>query len=163
MLDTMQTSPLLHKQHRFLDFPDIPANIGQKRFFLLQLSIHKLMVEEGKNIYVYCLRKIKFTETDKKVISFLLWLKIQEDPTQHISDYVSFLEEHEFFCSREYVRQIFKCWRWSFKRPTTKQIQKYSQKNVEYYYGYVSWLQNQNWIHLKFMDEVHFVSRGLIF
>ena len=41
-----------------------------------------------------------------------------------------------------------------------KQIQKYTMKNIEYYYGYVYWLHSQDWTKLKFMDKVHFVARG---
>ena len=65
-----------------------------------------------------------------------------------------------FYCSKQYISKVFKQWRWSWKKPVMKQIQKYTMKNIEYYYGYMYWLQSQDWTKLKFMDEVHFVAKG---
>jgi hypothetical protein len=105
---------------------------------------------------------MKFTEQQHQQIKTILWLEVRIDPTQSISSYVRGLHRRGFLCSREYVRRIFHQWRWSFKKPTYRQLQKYTVRNQEYYFGFLIWLASKRaeWQHFKFMDEVHFVSSG---
>jgi hypothetical protein len=88
-----------------------------------------------------------------------LWLLCKEDPTRQLADYVSELEEIGFFVSTEFVRKIFMGWKWSFKKPAHKQLQKYTAENVKRYHDYIDWIATQDLSKLKFMDEVHFVSK----
>ena len=86
----------------------------------------------------------------------------KEDPTQKISDYVSELQLHGFYVKREFVRSIFKSWKWSWKKPSSKQLLKYTSINMEKYQNYVNWIAEQDLSKIKFMDEVHYVCKGLI-
>jgi hypothetical protein len=65
-------------------------------------------------------------------------------------------------CKREYIREIFKQWKWSWKKPSFKQLQKYTPDNLEKYAAYVKWIPLQDLSKLKFMDEVHFVAKGML-
>lgn len=49
----------------------------------------------------------------------------------------------------------------SWKKPDFKQLQKYTQDNLEKYDAYVKWIAQQDLSKLKFMDEVHFVSKSM--
>ena len=94
------------------------------------------------------------------IIHRLLFTWAKEDPLQKIIEYVEKLEVAGFSCSREFVRQVFVSWRWSWKRPSYKQIEKYTSRNIIYYIQFLSWINQQDPIKLKYMDEVHFVSKG---
>jgi len=71
------------------------------------------------------------------------------------------LSQHGLYCSRTRISGIFKKWGWSFRKPDHKQLNKYSAKNIQYYYRFVTALQNIDPKKLKYADECHFVSREL--
>jgi hypothetical protein len=85
---------------------------------------------------------------------------VKDKPTQHIGDYVQELQQNGYDCHREFVRMIFKSWRWSWKRPSYKQLQKYTTRNLQLYDAYEAWIKQQDLSKIKFVDEVHFVSKG---
>lgn len=93
-------------------------------------------------------------------MQMILWTYATSNPTEHLEYFVNVLKEHHFDCSKEVVRNIFKRWRWSWKRPQYFQINKYSKKNMEYYGDFMEWINRQDRRKLKFMDEVHFVEKG---
>jgi len=72
---------------------------------------------------------------------------------------VRHVQELGYDCEREFIRRIFKAWRWSWKKPAYKQIQKYTPENIERYNAYGAWILEQDLKKIKFMDEVHFVSK----
>jgi len=74
---------------------------------------------------------------------------------------VKALHKGGFDCHREFVRQIFKSWKWSWKKPSYKQLQKYTPENIRRYYAYADWIVEQDLSKLKFMDEVHFVTKDV--
>jgi len=102
-----------------------------------------------------------YNSFDKKKIESILWIACKQDPTQHLIDYVIRVEEYGYQCSKEYIRKIFKAWRWSFKKPCYKQLAKYSDQNVKNYFSFLIWLKDKDYSKLKFMDEVHFVSKDV--
>lgn len=63
--------------------------------------------------------------------------------------------------SSSYVARIFRNWRWSWKKPSTQQIQKFTTENIEYYSQWVVLIPTLPFHRLKFCDEAHFVSRHL--
>ena len=120
--------------------------------------------KHGGRRYVKSNRKIKFTSLEKVKIKTIIWLLVKYDSTQKLSTYKNVLFLFGYECSKEYVRKIFKAWRWSWKRPLYHQIQKYSIKNLDYYGNFLTWISTiSNWNSLKFMDEVHFVSKVSFF
>ena len=65
-----------------------------------------------------------------------------------------------YFCSKEYIRKIFHSWRWSWKKPSYEQLDKYTPENIQYYFGFLEWVSQQEPGRLKFLDEVHFKNKG---
>jgi len=59
-----------------------------------------------------------------------------------------------------WVSRVFKRWRWSFKKASYQQLQKYTNENIEYYKTFLEALQDIPWIKLKFADEGHFKSKS---
>jgi hypothetical protein len=56
---------------------------------------------------------------------------------------------------------MFKHWRWSWKIPVYKQIQKYTEENIEYYQEYLLNVFSIPMSRLKFMDEVSFSKKDV--
>jgi hypothetical protein len=97
---------------------------------------------------------------DRQLIHALLFVMVQEDRTRKIQSYVHELNERGYPCKREYVRQIFIDWRWSWKTPRYIQLNKYQPANVAKYSGFVKWITVQDLRKVKFTDEVHFVAKS---
>lgn len=96
-------------------------------------------------------------------IELALWENVQTNPIQNIRDLVKDLRSYGCNFSARYVKCIFKRWKWSWKKPQFKQLNKYSIKNIEYYGSFVFWLHSlTDWKQVKFLDEVHFVSKGIV-
>lgn len=53
----------------------------------------------------------------------------------------------------EYIRSIFRHWRWSWKKPSRSQLEKYTDSNVEHYINFVLWVKEVPLEKLKFLDE----------
>ena len=95
----------------------------------------------------------------------MLWDVNKTNPTSHIQSICQELHEYTGLnVSATYVKNVFKKWRWSWKKPQFKQINKYSIKNISYYADFLSWLYSvPNIRQVKFLDEVHFMSKGVTF
>jgi len=104
-------------------------------------------------------RNPKLTEFEHQKIRGLLWLLAKEDPTRKLRSYVEEVNKNGFSIGREFVRKIFKEWQWSWKKPSYKQLHKYLPSNLRRYKEYVEWIGNQDLKKIKFMDEVHYVSK----
>jgi hypothetical protein len=64
--------------------------------------------------------------------------------------------------SRDYIQRIFYSWRWSWQIPVHRQIEKYTPQNVSRYLAYVLHMDTiEDITRIKYMDEVHFASKGL--
>jgi len=87
---------------------------------------------------------------------------VKERPTRTLRDYCDALfEEQAWHVNREYVRRIFKSWRWSFKKPQFIQLQKYTAHNILYYGDFITWIYDKPWHRLKFLDESHFEANDV--
>jgi hypothetical protein len=62
--------------------------------------------------------------------------------------------------SQRWVARVFEDWRWSWKVPTVVQLHKFTNENIERYINYVVFVAGIPLRRLKFVDEIHFVSRG---
>jgi len=107
------------------------------------------------------LRNFKFSSLEHQKIRSIIWLLCNIDPTQKIQNYVTKLQELGYDCGREFVRKIFCEWKWSWKKPEYIQLQKYTEENVKRYKDYAEWIVNQDLSKVKYMDEVHFVSKNV--
>jgi hypothetical protein len=90
---------------------------------------------------------IKFFE-DNPLVSL-------SDVTEHVSR--EFGRKVSYQCMSRFLQSM----NWSWKIPTRFQIHKYNIANIERYFTYVEWIQNQEWSKLKFLDESHFVPKDL--
>jgi len=106
-------------------------------------------------------RYSKFAPYEHQQIRLYVWFLCNEEPTRKLQNYVEELSDIGYNCSKEFVRAIFKEWRWSWKKPSNKQLQKYTQENLKRYADYVEWISEQDLRKLKFADEVHFVSNSV--
>jgi len=61
------------------------------------------------------------------------------------------------------VVRLFQSWRWSWKIPIKHQLLKYTSHNTLLYYNFLVWFNTTPWRNIKFLDEVHFVSKDVIF
>jgi hypothetical protein len=50
--------------------------------------------------------------------------------------------------------------RW--KVPESKQRNKYTMKNMQYYLSFLLWIRQQDPARIKFLDECHFQAKGAI-
>lgn len=107
-------------------------------------------------------RHFKFTEEEHQNFRVLLWIHAKEDPTKKLRDYQNSLEVYGYFVSKEFIRKIFVEWKWSWRVPSYKQIQKYTEKNLKRYSDYITWISSRNLLNLKFLDEVHFVAKSKV-
>lgn len=59
------------------------------------------------------------------------------------------------------IRRIFKTWRWSWKKPSYQQLNKYTPSNIAYYNIFLTAILGSDPFHTKFCDESHFISKDL--
>ncbi len=64
--------------------------------------------------------------------------------------------------SQRWVRRVFASWRWSWKVPTVVQLHKFTPQNIERYVNYLVFVAGIPLNRLKFADEIHFVSKGIL-
>src|SRR5437763_1323366 len=95
-------------------------------------------------------RHQKFSAIAVLQMKTIIWLMVHADPTQKIESYLQTLNESEFSCSREFVRRIFAGWRLSWKKPSYRQLQKYTPHNINYYWNFLFWISTIPWQKLKF-------------
>lgn len=103
----------------------------------------------------------KFSKRQKELLSATLWALVKLDPTQNLESYHAAALECGFCCSLEYIRRIFAGWRWSWKKPSFQQLNKYTQENIEFYVSFLYNIRQKDQRSLKFMDEVHFMARDV--
>jgi len=106
-------------------------------------------------------RRMNYTEEDLLKIKSLLWLHTKEYPSFPLHSRIKFLREHGFKVSTHYIRSVYISWRWTFKKPEKKHIQKYTQENLKYYKIYIEEITYIPWHKVHFLDEASFVSRNL--
>jgi len=63
--------------------------------------------------------------------------------------------------STEVLSRLMTSFRWSWRIPSRVQIMKYTPTNLQRYYQFVLWIQEQDWRTIKFADESHVVSKDL--
>jgi hypothetical protein len=81
----------------------------------------------------------------------------KEDPTTRPKEYKKILREWGFEVKVEYIRSIFRKWRWSWKKPCRSQLEKYSSANIENYIHFVLWVKTVPLERVKFLDEGKFL------
>lgn len=106
-------------------------------------------------------RWCKFSERDRYILEARLWQTAKEHPCWRIQDFVEDLILAGFSVNREFVRRIFKTWRWSWKRADPKQPHKYTLENMNYTIDFVLWIRTVPLDKVKFLDESHFNSKGM--
>jgi len=106
-------------------------------------------------------RHCKFTIFQEKLIQFALWKLCKQNPSYTSIQYQKALEKEGWVVSNNYVLRIFKQWRWSWKIPDRKNINKYTIENICYYAEYLFCIYNIPWEKLHFIDESHVFPKKL--
>lgn len=142
-----------------------------------ELDLHPYLVTYWKNKFEIAhfhsstyggARKYKWHGEDLHHLRQALWTILQLNPLAGISDFQNALAEEfdyppELIPSSGWLSEEFKRWGWSFTKPDYRQIHKYTKENIQYYCTYLYNIQNIAWDKIKFADESHFDSRGMIF
>ena len=105
-------------------------------------------------------RNFKFSADDRYELESILWRIAKEHPCWRLAEFKQQVAESGFDCNDEFIRCIFKTWRWSWKKPDPKQPQKYTLDNLNYTIEYALWVRSIPFDRLKFLDESHFNSKG---
>lgn len=105
----------------------------------------------------------KFDAIQERIIRVIIWAVAKSNPTTTVNEYIKVVRERtNLSISASYVKRIFYSWKWSWKKPERRQIQKYTVGNILYYAHFVSWITGlPSWQNLKFIDESTFHPRGL--
>ena len=90
-----------------------------------------------------------------KIIFNFLFYKIR------IADARRMLLNSGYDVSQSFSKNIFHSWRWSFKRPSHKQINKYKPENIAYYFTHLEEVEKIAYEKLYFLDESSLESRSL--
>ena len=108
-------------------------------------------------------RNVKFSAEEQLHLETDLWNIAKEHPCWTLPEFTNKLGELGYPVNREFVRVIFKSWRWSWKKTDPKQPQKYSLQNMNCTIDFVLWVRTVPFARLEFMDESHFNSSGKFF
>jgi len=106
-------------------------------------------------------RHALFSPEDQQLLENELWKIVQVHPEFTVKEFQDALKEKGYTLSDRSLRRIFKSWKWSWKCPDRKQVDKYKPENIEYYATYLYLVKDIPWKSLKFLDEAHFVPKDL--
>lgn len=106
-------------------------------------------------------RGLKFGAVIDFALQKLIWLHVQLYPKWSCVHHTQALIHLGFNVTKDWVERVFRSWGWTWKKPTHIQIQKYTAENMIYYGQWLKGIADKPWLHLKFADEAHFVSRDL--
>jgi len=109
------------------------------------------------------LRHSIFSTTELPLVRTFLWDAIAILGDQATLGSLSILTSHTFqrIVTTEVLSRLFTSFRWSWRIPSRMQILKYTQDNLQRYYDFILWIQEQDWQKIKFADESHVVSKDL--
>jgi len=107
-------------------------------------------------------RNWKWSHEKRIAFETTLWRILKTNPTLSGPQIVFYLNQFGFEdVQSSFVYHTLRRWRWSLKRPTRRQLQKYSQGNLLRYVRYVVGIFQIPIEKIKYLDEAHFVSREL--
>jgi len=108
-----------------------------------------------------CYGRKKFSYVWELLCAFLWW-RCQFDPSTRLHEYrTEVWDKLQIDISVPTLSRIFLSWRWSWKRPDYRQLKKYTNVNISYYFTYVMSILSLPRDKLKYADESHFVSKDL--
>lgn len=103
----------------------------------------------------------KFGVAVNGILKFL----VHSCPTFTLSEYQLVLMKLGIRMSRDTIRRRFKHWKLSYKKVQYKQIAKYTYINMQKYFNHLLYMpqlvQTKGLLRIKYLDEVHFVSKDL--
>jgi len=83
------------------------------------------------------------------------------NPTTTLGAYKRFLTEAGFPVTKYFLQRLFRKWHWTWKKPSKIQKHKFTKANIDAYLEWLVVVFELPWFQLKFMDEVHCVSKDL--
>ena len=94
-------------------------------------------------------RNSKYQDSLQLLLEVLLWIHCTDYPQSTLQEYCEAVLEYGFEVNRMYLSRIFRKWRWSFKKPTIKQIHKYRIDNIHYYGTFLTSITQIPWVRLN--------------
>jgi hypothetical protein len=105
-----------------------------------------------------------FTPCEHQKVCRFIWDEVTKNPTLRGKEIqLLIFQRFRKLVSRSWICRLFKRWRWSFHSLKVEQVQKYRPDNVAYYGTYLESILQIPWVKIKYCDESHFISKGLIF
>ena len=91
--------------------------------------------------------------------SLVFWCR--QNSILHNWQYISQLIYYDFYVKDSFIALVFQQWHWTWKKPTRKQLQKYSITNIKLYQKHVTGVLQVQYEKFKYLCEAHFVSKDL--
>lgn len=105
-------------------------------------------------------RNWRFTGEERKQLLHLIWFFCKKKPLCNLPEIKDFLATAGFDVRISFIRQIFKRWRWSWKKPSVFQVNKYRIDNILHYVVHCKAIQGIEKSKIKYLDESSFRARG---
>ena len=108
-------------------------------------------------------RSLKFSYIQHIRIRLELRRRFRENPLTSLKEYYRCIARNTGYrVSRNFIRKILvEEWGLSFKLPVYKQKQKFTVINQRRYLTFLKWVFHQPREKLKYLDESHFVTKGM--
>lgn len=100
------------------------------------------------------------TREQEKILADLIFSFAEKNPLTNITEFRHLCITSGYVVSRSYLVRLFAKWKWSWKKPSYIQINKYSKTNIRYYAIFISEIINIPWAKIKYADESSFKSKG---
>jgi len=107
--------------------------------------------------------KHKYTEEQRNQIKMSLSKMVSDDASLTLKEYSRRMAVlyPDLLITHHYVARIFRSWQWTWKVPEIRQMEKYSEENLQRYKEFLAWRIATEDTRIVFMDEAHFASRNL--
>lgn len=73
----------------------------------------------------------------------------------------NFLQSIGYEVTLMHITRLGKRWKYSFKKPSTISINKFTSENMLRYGQYMNWVETKDFGHLKFLDESSFNAKRM--
>lgn len=90
----------------------------------------------------------------------LLWCAVKKNPCREVKDFAKDVSALGVPIDQDFVKRVFRRWRFSFKIVKARHIYKFTEENIRYYVIYTLRVRLIPWGVLKFADEASFQSRS---
>jgi hypothetical protein len=109
--------------------------------------------------FLISIRNHKFSPARQHEFEEKLYEIISKSPCNTLPQHCATLNKEGFSVQPQFVRKTLHRWRYTFKKPVVRQIEKYTTTNIRRYANFVYGVQKVPFEKLKFLDEAHFCAK----